>query len=328
MKQGADRPRARWISALGAWVALALLATACAAASPTAPGATATPAGTTGTPTPAAGDTPTSGPTPTKGPTAAPTKGPTATPTPPYPILPVAALDRIGIGVTALSFGTLGIDGMPPIDADSGTGADFILSDGRPIHFDEASSYHGNYITGYRIDGSPAVTPQPDTAPVADCEFTVDGFALRSQQDVRFTELTAALGAPSDDVTIDTEWIYFHVNERTLTYPGLTIVLQQDHAAKDKDVWNLFSILVTRSDLATPRGLKVGMTEREILQLFDTGDFMILVSGIPSTVAEMEVFRNSGSGQPGSDAFAGEIRIDFVDGKATRIALLFWIGEV
>jgi hypothetical protein len=306
-------------------LAMSLAFTACG--TPIA-GPTESPAGS-----PTAPPTATVAPTPAKTATPAPTStlAPNTTPTPaPPPLLPLEALDYFVVGMSPgtpwmLHFLTEG----------TGDTTDFVLPDGRTVHFDvaEDSGPLGPYVTSYRIGNAAPVVAVPDTVSIRDGRISADGRTLEVWQVVSLSDLVAALGTPAGDATVDTETYdprtnYVQIHERTLTYPGVTLVLDQERAAADKSLWHIHRIQFTASSYSTPRGLEVGMTPKEVLKRYGTGAFIIEERGSPDGIQAMTLTKGTGSvsGSVQDDLACIEIHLEFMNGKVVRIGLSFWHG--
>lgn len=306
-------------------VALALALTACGAptAAPTdSPGAspTAPPTATaTAAPSPAATSTP--GPTSTPAPNASPT------PTP-LPLLPLRALDYLVIGMTPsclynLQFIATGTDAAN----------DFVLPDGRAVHFDISEDYGplGPFVTSYRIGTSAPVVAVPDAAPIKDGQVTVGGIPLEIWQVVDVDGLIATIGAPADDVTVEDELYspgsdYLQVRQRTLTYPGLTLVFDQKRTAADKTVWNLGSVQFTSASYATPRGLRIGLTAKQVLMHYGTGTFIIEESGSTDGIQAMTLTEFGSTSSAQDDPTSVQAHLQFMGGAVARIELTYYSG--
>lgn len=237
-------------------VALAMTLAGCAAAA---------------TPTAAPSPTPTAPPTATPAPTATPTvpSGPTATPDP-RPLLSLAAQDSICIGLIAPNAYLL-----PGLTPDIG---DYRLLDGRSLHIEWTTAKAGangagattvHVIRSYRFEGSPEVVAKPDAMEIVDEAFVWNGVTLPLEP-ASYAQLVATLGAPTRE---STDELPGHT-ERTMEYPGLTIVLDQAEGTADTDHWH-GSVTIAQASYATPRGLRLGLTFQEVAALFATGGYAI-----------------------------------------------------
>jgi len=292
-------------SVLSVLVAMTLSFTACAAVSPTA-----TPAPTS-TPTPGPMQTPgvvPVSPTATPAPTSTPTPGPTQTPGV-VPTLADWVVDAIGIGTAAQGVFTDGLPGLDPVVSE------YRLENGKNLHIDWKFSISAiQTVLAYRIQGEAAVVAKPDSAPVVDSRIDAGGVAVLFGTEVTMPAFQTSLGTTTSDKTVEAMLGAVDPKEgyeRTLVYPGLTVALQQAKDAADKSVWKVTELTVDSSSFSTPRGLRTGLTVKEVVTLFSTGEYLLEEQGSAKEVVSIRLTRTA----------QGSMLVKFQNGVATSFTI-------
>ncbi|HBP38632.1 MAG TPA: hypothetical protein DD640_07820 [Clostridiales bacterium] len=105
---------------------------------------------------------------------------------------------------------------------------------------------------------------------------------------------------------------------RTLCFLDLTIILRQDMEPEDYDSWLVREIIWTSAEYASPRGLAVGLTYDEVLDLLGTGDFNLYPDALP--MPTNLVIRKEDSVNDGAQK---QIDLLLRDGKTISIMIIY-----
>lgn len=284
------------------------------------------------TDTPAAKGTPSA--TPTGGPS--PTAMPTATPTPvPAPTLTKADLATIGVGMAGSWIRYLAYPGQSPEAlAALPIPASCALEGGGSVAF-TYSTYSEIQLTNFvasivatDADGTRTVLPKPDASPVQDFSFRKGSLVLpfvKAWESVEYGSLVAAFGTPlsvADEDVVD-DWGHPFV-KRIAQFSGLRIELWQGTPAKDPDVWTYGAAEASDAAIATPRGLRCGLTLAEVAAMLGTGDFQYTVdaSGEPDGL-EYSILK---SGQDMGSLYT-DITLEILGGVVAKVSLSVHVAD-
>lgn len=218
-------------------------------------------------------------------PTSAPTPSPAPTLTPdPRPLIASWAIPYLSVGLAGTEAHPFGLDASL---------SDYRLEDGRTLHvewqdlaIERATPTTFRVVRSFRIEGSEEVVATPDTAPFDDSAVLWNGTLLKLGKDATYESFVNAMGTPTTDETNDANG----GKERILTYPDATVYLEYPES----------SVVHVSLDLAstagrTPRGLQVGLTVSQVLALYGTGDFALVVSTEGAEVRSLAVYKKTGS---------------------------------
>ena len=121
---------------------------------------------------------------------------------------------------------------------------------------------------------SPTPIPSPTLTPINDFCIQYGSYVLEIPGPVRVSELKLAFGTPTSDIAraMYSDGMGGFIS-RKIQFDGVSVVIHQSPDEADIDLWSLDEVNETRSDLSTPRGLKVGLSVEEVVQLLGTDGY-------------------------------------------------------
>ena len=280
----------------------------------------------TGTPTPTA----TTDATPSLAP---PTSAPTPTPTVPVaPVLPLAAVECLGVGLSGDSLRVFCHPGMSDVSLlPYPTRIEIVEGGSVDVEYYSIDpSLRKVYVKKYTIhDGSGDRTVEPVPAPMLamhEYVFVKDELQVALGIPISSDALLAAFGAPTSDTTEEGDWEGIGPKRiREIAFEELSMTIVQEPGTDKPDLWGAWEFVVSDPGFTGPRGLKVGMTLPELVSYLGTGGFhytldslttpglMVLAARDPYVQSiDPEVFEPSGD---------HDFEIRFVDGRVSSILI-------
>ena len=261
--------------------------------------------------------------TPTAGvttmPTASPSSTPEPTPTPALPALSRAAADLIGVGLRGYVVFQLT---STPYTVYSHFIKACAIKEGGNISFVYNQDSEDGGISSFTItdrNGTRTVDAIPDPKPVPDFGITKGDFSMYLDGTVSATELISAFGSPSSDNTEDRNAEGFgNIRLRTIQFSYLSVLLYQQQSTTTPDSWSLWTATATAADIATPRGLKVGLDVKEVVDLLGTGDFGYYIDTYPD-ITQMYIVKKDAAPEVEYESMT----LGFKDGKISAIEMDF-----
>lgn len=227
------------------------------------------------------------------------TPKPTATPVPtttepplPDPALSADELQWIGLGVHRSDILNMYYEGSNILDfRDLPIPESFTIEGGGSAAFEYTSATNPNdfeaavFVTKIKMtdkSGQTTVSELPATIENAAMAVQIGDFVLpvsfADDQSVLYADLINSLGEPlskSDSKTgADSDWsVKISGSVRSLNYDKLNVVLFQPDTLAGSDRWFCMQLRLSMPDLVGPGGVKVGMTQLDVIQKLSTGAF-------------------------------------------------------
>ena len=258
-------------------------------------------------------------PTLSQTPFSTPVPSPTPSPSPDSPTLSQAAVDRIGVGLESRVLASqAGIQSSDPAAPDP---TRYAISEGGILQL--VYSQENSYILSFEVVGSSndrSVQSKPDPAPVADFTIWWGTHSAKVSGTVSANELMDVFGVPLEDETREViEEGFGDVRLRAIRYSTASVQLYQQQKTPDPDKWALWRFETISDGIATPRGLRVGMTSAEIVERIGTGSFFYSTDSILNPT---EMWINKVDIQNDYSGFCS-LEFKFTDGIATTMILEF-----
>jgi len=242
--------------------------------------------------------------TPTTGPTTTVTRPtitpkPTATPVPtttepplPDPALSAEELQWIGLGAHRSDILSMYYEGSNILDfRDLPIPESFIIEGGGSVAFEYTSAANPNDFEAAVFVTKIIMTDKSGQTSVIELPTNIENEAMAVQigdfvlpisfdddQTVLYADLIQSLGEPlskSDGKTgADSDGsVKISGSVRSLSYDQLQVVLFQPDTLAGSDRWFCMQLRLSLPDLAGPGGVKVGMTQQDVITKLSTGAF-------------------------------------------------------